>query len=458
MRIAVTEQAHATAVEALVGGNQLAAQTVMGLSDRLAPYAGMAGDDSTATEFATSYDDAAAGSVAAVGSLVGAFAALAGLVEASLANHAHAEATSVLPGWTTTHVAALTAVDQCHWVRVPDPPSSLGAQTEPPGGPAGLVLNFLQDVFWPNADTDRVRAAAGTWTATAEALDLLGTHCDSAGYALVDERSPEIPLALGVLADLRDRTSDLAAQLGDLATACTEYADAVDQRRHQLVELLEDLATELAAGALIAGGLTFLSGGTAAGLAGGAGAAKLATASTKARTILDTLRATTTATAAQTRPIATTAGDIGAHAQKIARARVMLMEAGGRPRRASLSLSAHEGPTRGHTLKKHVGKSDEQLLKRLQDEPEIPMSSSFADQATAERMVSEELARRSADVEAWLAGSRRRLILNDWGPGIAGRSAARDGIVSDVEGIRVVLQRDPTMPSGFTIKTAFPQP
>lgn len=33
-----------------------------------------------------------------------------------------------------------------------------------------------------------------------------------------------------------------------------------------------------------------------------------------------------------------------------------------------------------------------------------------------------------------------------------------DGAVTDVEGVRVVLQRDASMPEGYQIITAFPQP
>ncbi len=94
MRVEVLGSGYAGAVEALVSGNLLAADTCAALADRLQGYAGMAGDDSTAAEFAASYDEAAAEALAALADLVGAFGSLGHLAQASLANHHAAEVAS----------------------------------------------------------------------------------------------------------------------------------------------------------------------------------------------------------------------------------------------------------------------------------------------------------------------------------------------------------------------------
>jgi hypothetical protein len=330
MRLGVSERGYAGAVESLVGANELAAQIATGLSGRLRGHGAMAGDDSTATDFAASYDDAAAGTVAALESTVGAFGALGRLVEASLTNHARADARSTLPGWAQAVVGPPTVADRAVGVRLPSPPSSLGAHDEGPGGPAGTVLDLLQDVLWPNADTGRMRAAGRAWTSAAASVDLLTAHCDSALSALEGERSPEIPLATAVIRDLRERVVDLAAQLETLAAACAEYADHVDAKRAELLSLLEDLVEELALGAIIAGGLSFVSGGAATGAAGGLAAARISSAGHKARGILDSLRVLTGGTALAVRPVAVTAAEIGARTERINGARVMLTEASGR--------------------------------------------------------------------------------------------------------------------------------
>ncbi|MDF1604058.1 RNase A-like domain-containing protein [Nocardioides sp. YIM 152315] len=459
MRVAVSEQAHASAVTALVDGNRLAAQASVKLADRLAAYAGMAGDDSTATEFASSYDDAAAASVAALESLVGALAALARLVEATGLNHAHADSSSVLPGWARPLVGPPTAASRTVGVVLPEPPSSRGSSASPPGGLSGLVLDALQDVFWPNADTDRVRSAASTWTAAAEALHLLTAHCDSASSALEDERSPETPLALGVVSELRSRVGDLTAQLGDLAAACTTYADHVDAKRHELVELLEDLAQELAIGAVAAGTLTFLSGGTALVAGSGAGAARVASASSKFRGILDSLRALTAATALQARPVAVTAGEVGAYTRKISRARVMLIEASGAGGKGTpLKIAAHEGANRGHTIAKHVGKSIEHLRHRAATHPTATRASTLIDERSADRAISRALDRHADEVVAWLRSGDRTKRLDAVLDEATGISVDRAGVVTEVKGIRIVLVRESSMPEGYWIKTAFPEP
>ena len=465
MRLAVSEQGYASAVESLVSANELAARSATGLAGRLRTYGGMAGDDSTATAFASSYDEGAAASVEALESVVGAFDALGRLVEASLTNHARADARATLPGWAQAVVGPPTVADRAVGVLLTATPSSLGADDDGPGGPAGFVLGALQDVFWPNADTDRVRAAGRAWTIAAESVDLLTAHCDSALCALADERSPEIPVAIAVIRDVRSRVEDLAAQLEALGAACADYAEHVDTKRSELRELLEDLVEELAIGALIAGGLSIVSGGTAAGAAGSVGAARLAAASSKARGILDSLRVLTSGTALGVRPVAVTAGEVSARTERINSARVMLTEHSERTtdlvHRAGLWrqgwLQLHE-VKRSHTLAEHVGRSDAQLFERLATRRAIPYSSSFTDQSTAERLIARTLDKQAAAVDHWLRSSAPRMRFVDVLASTTGRSAGRNGIISDVRGIRVVLERDPSMAEGFRVLTAFPQP
>ena len=91
MRLAIAGAGYQGAVEAYVTGNHLAADCCTTLADRLGGCAGMAGDDSTATEFATSYDEAATVAVEAAGELTFALSSLGHLAAASLHNHAWAE-------------------------------------------------------------------------------------------------------------------------------------------------------------------------------------------------------------------------------------------------------------------------------------------------------------------------------------------------------------------------------
>ncbi|GAA4698398.1 RNase A-like domain-containing protein [Nocardioides conyzicola] len=459
MRLLVSEQGYASAVEALVSGNELAAQAATRLAGRLRGYAGMAGDDSTATDFAASYDEAAAATVAALESTVGAFGTLGRMVEASLGNHAHAEARSTLPGWARAVTGPRTVADRAVGVLLATPPSSLGADSGGPGGPAGFVLDLLQDVFWPNADTGRVRAAAAAWTVAGETVGLLSAHCDSALAALDGERSPEIPLAVAVIRDVRDRVDDLSTRLGALGAACSDYADHVDAKRGELRDLLEDLVEELAIGAIIAGGLTFLSGGAAAGAAGTAGAARIAAASSKARGILDGLRVLTSGPALSSRSAAATAGEISATTERIHAARVILTEGKSttrvmQQRPGWLTRHEHSG---SHTMGEHVAQSRSDLLFQLEVRGK-KSASTFPDVDSAEGTLSNLIEAHQGRVQAWLEGSGTRLRLDGDMGYITGQTMDRTGAMSNVTGVRAVLQRDATMPSGWRLLTGFPQP
>ena len=83
----------------------------------------------------------------------------------------------------------------------------------------------------------------------------------------------------------------------------------------------------------------------------------------------------------------------------------------------------------GHTLERHVGKTDEELAARLRRERQITAASTYTDALTASRVVGAALARSKPRLDAWLArqGPRPNLVLNftqNNGPPI-GRSLLR---------------------------------
>lgn len=67
----------------------------------------------------------------------------------------------------------------------------------------------------------------------------------------------------------------------------------------------------------------------------------------------------------------------------------------------------------GHTLERHVGRSDDQLVDRLSREPGVSAASTYADRATAERVVEQTLARNRERIDSWLdrVGYRPNLAL-----------------------------------------------
>ena len=68
----------------------------------------------------------------------------------------------------------------------------------------------------------------------------------------------------------------------------------------------------------------------------------------------------------------------------------------------------------GHTLARHVGRTDQQLLERLRREPNISAASTWPDALTARRIVAVTLNQSRRRVDEWTArrGSRPNLVLN----------------------------------------------
>lgn len=82
----------------------------------------------------------------------------------------------------------------------------------------------------------------------------------------------------------------------------------------------------------------------------------------------------------------------------------------------------------GHTLSRHVGRTDEQLRERLRKEPGISSASTYTDRATAEDVIARALRGSKKRVDQWMSrqGSRANLVV-DW-PGdgkVIGRSLRR---------------------------------
>ena len=113
----------------------------------------------------------------------------------------------------------------------------------------------------------------------------------------------------------------------------------------------------------------------------------------------------------------------------------------------------------GHTIAKHVEKTDAELALRLVSSPNVQTASTFFDRAIAEAAVADEIAANKADIDKWLKGTAPKFRIDRAYPVPLGRSLTRgDGSAIDASGARVILKRDPSQPDGFFVLTAFPQP
>ena len=114
----------------------------------------------------------------------------------------------------------------------------------------------------------------------------------------------------------------------------------------------------------------------------------------------------------------------------------------------------------GHTLARHVGRSDADLSERLRRERQIRAASTYTDRVTAERVVALTLAQHRTRVDEWLAreGSRPNLALDyraargePIGRSLA-RRARKAAACSDAV---VVLRWDGR--NGFYVLTSYPE-
>jgi len=119
-------------------------------------------------------------------------------------------------------------------------------------------------------------------------------------------------------------------------------------------------------------------------------------------------------------------------------------------------LRDQEGPGKGHTIERHVGKTVVELRERLRRDPDIPAASSFYDLRTAERTIRSALERddNRFRIEAWIADPRRRpLVLEHRSFFSLGTIVDRIGVARAGHRASIVLRKDEA--GGFFVETAY---
>lgn len=458
MRIAVETGGFTSAADACRTGNQISALLCESLAGKLGGYAGMAGDDATSADFAASYDAGARRALDTLTELTHAFIGLGRLLTATGANHRDAEAASA-------EVSSYTgaSLDEDDYVRVSpaSPPSCLGANPASLGTVETFILDHIEGFVWPGADTDLLLDAATTWRRAGAAVADLDAHCDIAAGFLEHQVSPEIPLALSALTELRSLIGDTADALVAVGTACEEYADAVRDTHDRTRALLAEIGRMVVEGAVISAVVGGITGGLGAGAAGSAALARISAQAPRFHALLVGLRATGTASAGRLR----TAGDglrtLRARVEKFARVPVrsergsMKVPGGWGSARKPGWLRAHDSPP-GHTLSKHAGKSVDDLVKQCISEDKR-YASSFASQADAERIIAQVVDLRASEIKRWLErGTDNALPLDSKLDIPTGITVTKDGRVIEQTAVRVVLIPNKSMPGGWQVLTAFP--
>ena len=109
-------------------------------------------------------------------------------------------------------------------------------------------------------------------------------------------------------------------------------------------------------------------------------------------------------------------------------------------------------------MKKHVGRTDQQLRERLEEERNISAASTWTDRSTAEATVAEALRRERGRIEGWMRRGypRANLALHYEAGRVIGRSLRRDDShIVDCTAAVIVLRADG--PDGFYILTTYPE-
>jgi hypothetical protein len=114
----------------------------------------------------------------------------------------------------------------------------------------------------------------------------------------------------------------------------------------------------------------------------------------------------------------------------------------------------------GHTLEKHVGRSDDQLRARLRRERRISAASTYTDRETAERVVGTVLQQEQSKITRWLAreSGHPNLVLDYDGDAAhpIGRTLRRgDYQTSPCSHAVVVLKW--TGPADYYVLTTYPE-
>jgi Bacterial CdiA-CT RNAse A domain len=112
----------------------------------------------------------------------------------------------------------------------------------------------------------------------------------------------------------------------------------------------------------------------------------------------------------------------------------------------------------GHTLKKHVGRTDAELAERLERERNISAASTWTDLDAAETTVAEALRAERGRIESWMrrGGRRPNLALRYDAGRVIGRSLRR-GESQTVECTRAVIVLRADGPDSFYVLTTYPE-
>lgn len=115
----------------------------------------------------------------------------------------------------------------------------------------------------------------------------------------------------------------------------------------------------------------------------------------------------------------------------------------------------------GHTLERHVGRTNAQLAQRLREQPDIAAASTYPDRNTAELTVGAALAQERARIAAWTSrrGARPNLAFHYHTAGgrPIGRSWRRGKIAPESCFDATIVLRWDTGRNAYCVLTSYPE-
>ncbi|MFB7892974.1 hypothetical protein ACFC1I_12305 [Microbacterium sp. NPDC056044] len=229
----------------------------------LSQYARMAGDDPGGEQLAQGYDDMARDALQALSDI----AVLANTMDRAIMqsgwNHAAAEeaAGGKPAGGSFTVRPARTPV------TVAAPPSAFGGSNDTPD--AWDVVKDFVGMMWPNADTAKLRSAGTTWDGVERDVRALATEIRQADDALMGLNSVELAKLRSEVNEFATDVSGAATDISEVGDLCREYADDVEEAHREVIQMLVQLAIEIAASVAIGAALSVFTFGASAVVAGG---------------------------------------------------------------------------------------------------------------------------------------------------------------------------------------------
>lgn len=96
-------------------------------------------------------------------------------------------------------------------------------------------------------------------------------------------------------------------------------------------------------------------------------------------------------------------------------------------------------------------------MERFNVQPGLTGASTFPNKRTAERAIKTAIEKNKASIDDFLSSSKNRLVIeSDVGKAVGRVIPGGSTTARPTTKVRVVLDRDPSMPTGYRIQTGYP--